>query len=69
MKLDGSKVKAGRLALRIPMTAAELAAVVQLTPRMINMIENGKATKRKTAERIAKAIKVPLAELIYREVV
>lgn len=67
MKLNGSKVKAGRQALRIPMTAAELADVVGLTPRMINMIENGKATKRKTAERIAKAIKIPLADLIVRE--
>lgn len=67
MKLHGHMIQAARLALKIPMTAPELAAAVGLTPRMINMIESGKSTKRKTAERIAKVIKVPLADLINRE--
>lgn len=68
MKLDGGKVKAGREGLRVPMTGKELAGIVGVTPKTINNIENGKSTKRATAARIAKAIRIPLGDLIKREV-
>lgn len=68
MKLDGGKVKAGREGLRVPITGAELAEIVGVTAKTINNIENGKSTKRATATRIAKAIRIPLGDLIKREV-
>lgn len=69
MKLDGGKVKAGREALKIPMTGKELADLVGVNPKTINNIENGRSTKKATAARIAKAIKIPLGDLIKREVI
>ncbi len=68
LKLDVEKVKAGRAALRIPITGPELALIVGVNPKTINNIENGKSTKRATAARIAKAIRIPLGDLIKREV-
>lgn len=67
MKLNGKLIQEKRQALPIPMTAPELAKVVGITPRQINKIEGGTSTKRSTAERIAKAIKTPLVDLIHRE--
>lgn len=68
MRLQGDKVKAGREALPIPITRKELADIVGVKTATIGNIENEKPTRRPTAEKIAKAIKIPLVNLIKREV-
>jgi len=69
LKLDGDKIKAGRMNQRVPMSPEELGGLVKITRQAVNKIERNGSTKRSTAERIAKALRVPLATLVKRDLV
>jgi len=67
LKLHGDKIQAARKAMRIPMSGVELARLIGVTPRCVSAIETGRSTKKSTAEKIAKEIRIKLEDLIVRE--